>query len=285
MALTNFIPQIWSSRLLAHLDKNHVYANLVNRNYEGDISDFGDTVKINQIGAITIKDYTKNTDIADAEDLTGAQKTLTINQAKYFNFQIDDIENAQTKPKVMDGAMQRAAYGLSDAADMYIASLQASAGLTIGNDGAPIEVGTVSGSVNAYETLVDMAIKMDEANVPTQGRWVVVPPWYHGLLRKDERFVHATEMGDNVLRTGLIGEAAGFAVYKSNNVPNTGGNSKFKILGGHPEAITFAEQIVKTEAYRMEKRFSDAVKGLHVYGAVVQQPKALCVLTANHKIA
>ena len=110
MSVTNFIPTIWSARLLAHLDNVHVYAKLVNRDYEGEIKNFGDTVKINQIGDIAIKDYTKGTDIADPDDLDGSQTTLTINQAKYFNFAIDDVDNAQTNPKLMDEAMKRAAY-------------------------------------------------------------------------------------------------------------------------------------------------------------------------------
>ena len=94
MSVKNFIPQIWSARLLEHLDKAHVYANLVNRDYEGEIRNFGDTVKVNQIGDITIKDYTKGSDIEDPDDLDGTQQILTINQSKYFNFGIDDVDNA-----------------------------------------------------------------------------------------------------------------------------------------------------------------------------------------------
>ena len=108
MSVINFIPTIWSARLLAHLDKKHVYAALVNRDYEGEIKNYGDTVKINQIGDINIKDYTKGKDIDDPEDLSGEQTILTIDQAKYFNFAIDDVDKAQVNPKLMDAAMQRA---------------------------------------------------------------------------------------------------------------------------------------------------------------------------------
>lgn len=109
MSVKNFIPQIWSARLLAHLDKIHVYAGLVNRDYEGEIKQFGDTVKINQIGDITIKKYT-GAAIDAPDDLTGEQDTLTIDQANYFNFAIKDVDNAQTNPKLMNEAMARAAY-------------------------------------------------------------------------------------------------------------------------------------------------------------------------------
>ena len=105
------------------------------------------------------------------------------------------------------------------------------------------------------------------------GRWVVVPAWFHGLLLKDKRFVgNGTDYNKAILEGGEVGVASGFRVSLSNNVPNTTG-TKYKIIAGTNEAGSYAEQILKTEAYRPEKRFSDAVKGLHVYGAKVLQPK------------
>jgi len=118
MTLSNFIPNVWSARLLETLNKAHVYANLANRDYEGEIGALGDTVKINSIGRVTIGAYTKNTDISAAETLTDAQTTLTIDTAKYFNFQVDDIDKVQTKPKVMDAAMRDAGWGVADAIDV-----------------------------------------------------------------------------------------------------------------------------------------------------------------------
>lgn len=97
MAVTNFIPQVWSARLLAHLDKAHVLTNLVNRDYEGEIRQYGDTVKITQIGDITIKDYVTNTDIDDPQELTTEQQLLVIDQQKYYAFQIDDVDAAQAR--------------------------------------------------------------------------------------------------------------------------------------------------------------------------------------------
>lgn len=279
MALTNFIPTIWSARLLSHLDAAHVYGSLVNRDYEGEIKEKGNTVKINTIGDVSIGDYTRNTDMNAPEVLGGTDQTLEITQSKYFNFLVDDVDKAQMTPKVMDKAMQRSSYALSDVSDKYIAGFYTSAAAAnlIGNDGAPI----VPTKDNAYDYLVDLSVKLDEANVPSMGRWVVIPAWFYGLLLKDARFVSAgTTKTDEVLRNGRIGEAAGFTVHKSNNVPNTSG-AKYKILAGHNIAISFAEQIVSVEAYRPEKRFADAVKGLHVYGAKVLQSKALAVLTAN----
>jgi len=279
MAITNFIPQIWSARLLENLRKNLVYGQpgVINRDYEGEIRAYGDTVKINAIGPITVADYTKNQDINAPETLSDSQRTLVIDQAKYFNFLIDDVDQAQTNPKLMDAAMQEAAYALADKADQFIASLYVNAGNALGNDTTPL----VPDKNTAYEMLVDAAVKLDEANIPRTGRYVIVPPWFYGLLLKDDRFVKAgTPTSDNVLRNGEVGQAAGFSVFVSNNVPNTSG-AKYKILAGHPMGITFAEQITKVEAYRPEKRFADAVKGLHLYGAKVIRPEALVVVTAN----
>jgi N4-gp56 family major capsid protein len=279
MSINNFVPTVWAARVLDNLNKALVYGNIVNRDFEGDIRQMGDTVKINSIGAVTIGNYTKNTNIGDPETLSDAQTTLLINQANYFNFQVDDIDRAQQSPKVMDAAMREAAYGLGNVADQYIAGLYTgvAAGNTIGNDTTPI-VPTAS---TAYEKLVDLATLLDEANVPGEDRWVVLPPWYYGLLLKDDRFVKAgTAQTDQVLRNGFVGEAAGFAVYKSNNVPNTTG-TKYKIIAGQRKAISFADQINSVEAYRPEKRFADAVKGLHLYGAKLVYPQAIAVLTAN----
>lgn len=272
-----FIPEIWSARLLEHLDKVHVYAGLMNRDYEGEISGMGDTVHINQIGAISVKAY-DGSDIANPEELDSNTTTLVIDQGDYFNFMIKDVDNAQTNPKLMDGAMERAAYGINDTVDTYLAGILASgADGKIGNDTTPI----VPTAATAYENLVDLGTKLTEANVPMMGRWVVIPPWFHGMLQKDARFVgNGTDANNAVLVNGLVGAAAGFQIYVSNNVPNTAG-AKYKIIAGTNAAGAFAEQLTEMEAYRPEKNFADAVKGLHVYGAKVVQPKALAVLTAN----
>lgn len=291
MSVAKFIPTIWSARLLAHLDKAHVYAALVNRDYEGEIKNYGDTVKINQIGDVAIKNYQKGKDIADPDELSGEDTSLVIDQAKYFNFAIDDVDNAQTNPKLMDEAMQRAAYGMNDVTDSFIAGLMAvgaiNNGENLGSDATPL----VPTKDTAYDMLVDLATDLTEKNVPTQGRWVVVPAWFHGLLLKDQRFVgNGTDYNKALIEGGEVGTAAGFRVNLSNNVPCTKTEdpeshkvtvSKYKIIAGTNAAASYAEQILKTEAYRPEKRFSDAVKGLHVYGAKVVQGKALSVLTVN----
>lgn len=276
MAITTFIPELWSARLMYALDKSHVAANLVNRDYEGTIRQQGDTVHINTIGAVTVNNYTRNTDIEDPEVLTTTDQTLEISQAKYFNFQIDDVDAAQAAGNIMDTAMGRAAYALNDVSDSYLLGLIA-AGADSGNIlGSSTAVSLTAD--NVYNNIVDLRTVLDKANVPNNGRYIVVPPEVYGLLLKDDRFVKATDGGtaNNTLLNGNVGSVAGFTVYMSNNVPFS--TDTWSIPASVASSTTYAEQIVSTEAYRMEKRFADAVKGLHVYGAKVTDGKAIAVL-------
>lgn len=286
MAVTTFIPELWNARLLYALEKAHVATNLVNRNYEGEIRNHGDTVHINTIGAITVKSYTKNTDIDAPETLTTTDQNLVIDQAKYFNFQVDDVDKVQAAGELVDTAMGRAAYALADVSDAYLLGViaaGAAAGNTIGSAAAPIAL-TAS---NVYENIVKLKTKLDKANVPNTGRTIVVPPDVHSLLLLDDRFAKSTATaGQEALINGLVGRIAGFDVYMSNNVKtgvgtDTGKTPYFEITAQITDATTYAEQIIKTEAYRMESRFADAVKGLHVYGAKVTDGTKIAKILAS----
>ena len=282
MAVTGFIPKLWSARLLNALDKSHVFANVVNRDYEGEIKKMGDTVHINTIGAVTIGTYTQNTDFSSGpETLATTDQTLTIDQAKYFNFQVDDIDAAQAAGDIMDKAMTRAAYGLADASDKYIAGILAGAADTSNLVSSSAVALTSS---NVYENVVKMRTILDKANVPTAGRWLVIPPEMYALILLDDRFVKTGgEMAEGILKTGLVAQAAGFDIYLSNNCvsANVSEKTTYTITGGVDSAATYAEQIVSTEAYRPEKRFADAVKGLHVYGAKVVDKAQIACLKAT----
>jgi hypothetical protein len=281
MAL-DFIPTIWAARLLVALEKSLVYGqtNVSNRDYEGEIRASGNTVKIASIGDVAVNDYTKDTDIGDPDVLSDDDQSLLIDQAKYFNFYVDSVDRAQQNVNVLDEAMRRSAWALREKADAFLAAAMGSAvisGNTIGSIATP----KVPTKDDAYEYLVDLSVLLDEANVPIDGRFVVVPAWFHGLLLKDQRFVKAgTSRSDKALANGEVGEAAGFAILKSNNVPSTAG-TKYKIIAGHSIATAYVEQIVDLQTYKPEKRFGDAVKGLHVYGAKVVRDTALAMLIAN----
>lgn len=277
-----FIPTVWASRLMSALETSLVYgqANVCNRDYEGQIKAAGNTVKIASVGDVAVEDYTRDEDINDPEILTDDEQLLVIDQAKYFNFYVDSIDRAQQNVSTLDHAMQRSAWKLRQRADTFLASVMETAVAAdnkIGSMTTPI----VPTKDDAYEHLVDLGVKLDETDTPIEGRYVIVPAWFHGLLLKDKRFINAgTLRSDRTLANGLVGEAAGFSILKSNNVPNTAGD-KFRIIAGHAIATTYVEQVVDIQTYKPEKRFGDAVKGLHVYGAKVLRPESLAMLIAD----
>ncbi|MHB0860448.1 phage major capsid protein [Paenibacillus sp. SEL3] len=274
MTVQHFIPTIWSARLNESLKKNLVYGNVVNTDYEGEIKGQGSTVKINSIGAVTIGNYDKVAGIGNPQELDATQKTLVIDQAKFFNFQVDDVDAAQANVNLLDGGIVEASYGLANVVDQYLAGFYTEVKVEnmIGNDAAPV----IPTKDTAYDLLIDLGVILDENNVPESERFVVVPAWYYGLLLKDARFTK----DPNIIRTGYVGDIDSMTVYKSNNVPNTAG-AKYKIIAGHKSAISFAGQVDSVEAFRPEKQFSDAVKGLQVFGAKCIKPEALAILTAN----
>lgn len=274
MALDNFIPELWSAELLVNLKDALVYGSeaIANRNYEGEVSRFGDTVRINSIGSVSVSNYTKNTDHVAPEQLSDSQMVLVIDQAKMFNFQIDDVDRAQQNPKLMSAAMREAAYALGATADTFVANLLNDNATSLGAD---VVANSSSTWDDLYPVFVDLSVKLDENNAPSVGRYAVVTPAILGVLRKDDRFVsfgteanRATIAGDN----RAVGTVAGFTIYVSNRGPASG-SSNPQIHAGHPMATTFADQIESLEAYRPELRFADAMKGLHVYGGKVIRPE------------
>lgn len=264
----NFIPTIWSARLLANMDKSLVALQFVNRDYEGEITAYGDTVKINQLGDITIKDY-DGSDIDDPEELSSTQQTLVIDQAKYFNFSVKDVDRAQSNVNLLDGSMQRGGYAMADVIDQDIFGRYVQAGIKVGTEAEPTVIDTPE---KAYDTLVDLGVKLDEKNVPKVGRKIALPAWYFGLLAKDQRFTRdLTILANGVVEGVTVGR---FELLQSNNLATTE-TGVVHALAGTTQAISFANQIVETEAYRPEKNFSDAVKGLSVWGRKVVQPDCL----------
>ena len=278
MSIQNFVPTVWTARLFQELDKAHVFVARCNRDYEGEISQYGDTVKITGLGDVSVANYVPNTTSITPQQLDAAQTTLAIDKAKYFAFKIDDVDNAQTKPKLMGEAMRKSAYALRDASDTDIAELGSEAGNT--------HTETVTTAL-AIPVLGEMARKLDEANVPPEGRWLVAPPWLImkfalAEILETDGSVNAQDTFNN----GFAGRAMGFDVYSSNNVKKTAAWAPsvpvHEVLAGHPRAITFAQQILGMEAYRPESSFSDAVKGLYVYGYKVVDPNALVKATLTY---
>jgi len=287
MTINNFIPTAWAAKMLLNLNDAHVYAQGYNRDYEGEIRQAGDAVKINSVGRVAVQAYTKNGSLTGPETLDDAQQVLLIDQAQAVNFEIDDIDKRQQMPKVMGEAMREAGWALADTADAYLAARLEEGVATANRLTAATAVGTGPTDDDAYELLVDLDVRLTINNVPRDGtqRWVVVPPWFEGVLRKDIRFVSfGTNTNRENLRGRPVGEAAGFTVYISNNVPLSG--SAYTIISGYTGAATFAEQIPPSsfEAYRPEASFSDAVKALHLYGQKITRPYALASIVATQAV-
>lgn len=280
MSVNSFIPEVWAAQLQASLKKSLVYGStlVANRQYEGDIAEAGDTVTINSISRPTVGTYTKNSTTITPETLTTAERKLTVDQSKYFAFEVDDVDARQARNSgaLMSEAMSESAYALADTADQFIVGKYTDVD-------AANALGTVAVTTAdlAFTQIRRLKVKLDEANVPQQDRYVVVPPWYHGLLLENAKFVDASASGSTEpLLNGLVGRALGFNILVSNNAPNVTGDD-YLVLAGHPSAITYAEQINKVEAYRPEGSFSDAVKGLHLYGCKVVRPSAMATVVAS----
>ena len=263
MAITTFIPKVWSARLKENLHKALVFGALCNRNWEGEIAQWGDTVHINNLADITVRAYTPNTDIADPEQLSGADTTLTIDHGAYYNFYVSDVDAAQARADVMEAAMRGAAQKLAEDTESYI--------LGVIREGAGTKASGAIPKNGVYELLVQIKTALDGKNVPRASRKLIVPSSVEAELLMDQRFVTGTA-GESRLTEGSVARAAGFDIYISNDLDN-------EIVAMTSDGVTFAQQITRIEAYRREKGFDDGVKGLSLCGAKVVIPECVYIHT------
>lgn len=271
MAITNFISTVWSENLYTQLDKQYIAVKNCNRDFEGEIKGKGSTVKICGVGNVSVFDYTKNTDMSTPETLSDSERSLVIDQAKGFNFQIDDIDRAQSTPKLMNAAMKNAANALANAADSYVYSLYGDAGTTVTNAST-----TVS---NIIDAIIDARTKLYENNVADASDIVIeVSPEIAALILKAK--IDIASSNTDALEAGMLGTVGGCKIFVSNNIvtQTASGVTYHKCIARTTRAIAFAEQLSEIDAYRPEKRFADAVKGLHLYGAKVVYPTEMVLL-------
>ena len=277
MAITQFIPEIWSPAILSALRDRLVYgaAPVINRNYEGDIARAGDTVHITSFADPAVRNYTKNGSIT-WDLLTDSSQALIVDQSDYFAFKVDDIDKRQALPGFIEETSAGAAHNLAREVDTYVSGLMA-AGTAAGNQ---VGADTVTaGTSDAYNLLVEFRTLLAKSNTPDAGRFVVVPPEFYGVLLQDDKFIRADAAGTTEgLRNGFVGRAAGFDIYESNTVPTDStlpDAPVFTILAGHSIATTFANQISSVEGVRLQDTFGDGVKGLSLYGGKVIRPENL----------
>lgn len=256
------------------MENSHVATAICNRDYEGEITRAGNVVYINKVLDVAVGDYEGE---VEYDEITTASIPLTIDQQKYYGFGVEDIDKAQAAGDFVDEAMKKAAYNLADAADKYIFD-------TIFNNENVIDINNGSPAPNIYmETVYTQVVKMrmqlDKKGVPTAGRKLVVSPEIYALLLLCDQFIKLTDaVAGGAVVNGYVGRIAGFDVYESVNCAsaNVGeGSNICSMIACGADAITFAEQIVETEAMRNPNAFGDLCRGLHVYGCAITQPDAI----------
>ena len=290
-----FLPSVFSKKVLNFFRKAAVVEAITNTDYAGEISAFGDSVKIIKEPVISVSDYTRNTDTTETR-LTDQEISLVVDSAKAFKFIVDDIETNMSHVNFKEVASSSAAYALKDSYDaavlatMFSGVSSSSPDHVIGSDSATADatmthatnsvdlLGSDGTGVDAIDLMARMARLLDDQSVPEEGRWFVAPPsFYEELAQSGSKLLSVDfNAGQGSIRNGLVssGKLRGFDMYKSNNIASTS-NATGKIMAGHISSTATANTILSTEVLRDPTSFGDIVRGLHVYGAKVLRPEAL----------
>ena len=289
-----FLPSVYSKKVLNFFRKASVIEAITNTDYAGEISSFGDSVKIIKEPVISVSDYTRNSDTTETR-LTDQEITLVVDSAKAFKFIVDDIETNMSHVNFKEVASSSAAYALKDSYDaavlatMFAGCSASSPNHILGADsatdlGAGVYDGSgaadlgQSGETDPLDLMARMARLLDEQNVPEEGRWFVASPDFYEVLGQSSSKLLSVDFnaGQGSIRNGLVssGKLRGFDMYKSNNIAATT-NAAGKVLAGHMSSTATAQTITNTEVLRDPDSFGDIVRGLHVYGAQVLRGEAL----------
>ena len=296
-----FLPSVYSKKVLNFFRKASVVEAITNTDYAGEISAYGDSVKIIKEPVISVSDYTRNADTT-ATPLTDQEISLVVDSAKAFKFIVDDIESNMSHVNFKEIASSSAAYALKDAYDaaviekMFLGCSAATPNHILGTNaadklGAGVFDGTggvdlgQTGETDPLDLMARMARLLDEQNVPEEGRWFVAgPDFYEQLGQSGSKLLSVDfNAGQGSIRNGLVssGKLRGFDMYKSNNIV-TPSNVTGKCLAGHMSSTATANTILSTEVLRDPTSFGDIVRGLHVYGCKVLRDEAL--VSAFYKI-
>jgi len=288
-----FLPSIYSKKVLNFFRKSSVVEAITNTDYSGEITAYGDSVKIIKEPVISVSDYTRGSDTT-ATKLTDQETSLVVDSAKAFKFIVDDIETKMSHVNFKEVASSAAAYALKDSYDaaviatMFAGLSAASPNHILGADSATdLAAGVFDGSgaadlgqseTDPLDLMARMARLLDEQNVPEEGRWFVASPDFYEVLGQSSSKLLSVDFnaGQGSIRNGLVssGKLRGFDMYKSNNIAATS-NAAGKCLAGHISSTATAQTIISTEVLRDPSSFGDIVRGLHVYGAKVLRDEAI----------
>lgn len=276
---STFIPEIWSKKLNQMLEKNCVMMQCVNKNWEGEISQQGDTVKIITPADVTVSTLTS--DNITYTSLAPKSQDLVIDQKKFFAFKIDDVAKVQSNMDIMEAHLVNAKKAIEEVQDSYLLAMHTDVteSNTVGSESLPI---TLDKST-IYEHFVKLSLALKNSDAVHAGvrPWVVINPNIESYLLQSPEFIKAYNVADETLRDGAIGRIAGMDVLVSTNLTDI--DNKYYVLAGTNDAITFASQLAKIESLRDKDSFSDLVRGLYLYGAKTVQPKALAKMIVLSK--
>lgn len=276
-----FIPEIWSQKLNAMLQKECVMLQCVNRNYEGEIKNQGDSVKIITPAAVSVA--TLGTENITYKELEPKATDLIIDQKKFFAFKINDVAQVQSNADIMAAHLENAKNAIEEVQDAYLLSQHAyvDTANVVGTDAAPVSLDKTT----IYSQFVKLALCLKNSNAVSAAKrpWVVINPTVESYLLQSSEFIGAHNVADETLREGAIGRIAGMDVLVSTNLTEVDG--KYYVLAGTNDAITFASQLSKIESLRDKDSFSDLIRGLYLYGAKTVQPKALAKMVVKAPVA
>lgn len=281
---SNYIPEIFSGKLIEKFYAQTVFGSIANTNYEGEIKNQGDTVHIPTTPDITIRDYQVGGTLQH-EALSSDGVDLHIDRAKYFSFGVDDIDKMQSHIAELDSWSEESSEKMKIAidtdllsaifADVSASNSGANAGVRSGNInlGAAAAAFTLT-KANVLDYIVDCGTVLDEQNVPSTGRWILLPPKACGMIKKsDLQDASLSGDGTSILRNGRIGVIDRFEIYCSNNLNLSSG--EYDIIFGHPAGLTFASQMTKSRRVPDPNSFKELIQGLNVYGYEVINDTAL----------
>lgn len=243
--------------------------DIANHDWEGEIKGMGSKVYIRVVPTVTIGDYTVNSDIS-YQDLDDAKIELLIDKAKYYAFKCDDVDKVQADIPILNKTTQDAANNMKIKIDQTVlGSVYADATTAMASQQVT--------KVNVLDWIVDMGTELDELNVPETGRWLVIPPWIAGMIKKsDLKDASLSGDGTSIVRNGRLGMIDRFTLYSSNNLAGSATvGVPSQCIAGTRDAISFASQYVKTETLRLQNTFGDAVRGLNVFGFKTTKADAL----------
>lgn len=254
MAVTNFIQSIWSKNIQDDLELKTKLVQNCTREYEGDCK-YAASVKILGVGEPTIGAYDNTKDI-NIEEMSDRSQLLNIDQANYFAFYVDDVNEAQSVPGLAKEYQRKAVHGLAVARDTYVANL------IKGATNATTASGKTQEAVK--EAIDEGIVALRERNFDEEGVIEISPAVYN--VFKNELITLSTDNPEYIKR-GIVGMYDGFEVCMSNNMAKDSNHVYCDIRG--KKAIAFAGQINEVEALRAEKRFKDIIRGLDTFGSKV----------------